>query len=137
MKLLHLVRHMSIAIQPDELIVGNRSLLPRMGVIAPEGAVDWVDRELEVLPTRPQDRFNIRPEQIPHAAAQFALGYKSIRSLSEQTAGQGQDPKSRPWPAGGGIRAANSWAGSWIASCLVVPSVLEALGTITPTGTER
>lgn len=62
--LLHLVRHMSIAIHPDELIVGNRSLMPRMGVIAPEAAVDWVDRELEVLSTRPQDRFNIQPGQI-------------------------------------------------------------------------
>jgi formate C-acetyltransferase len=62
--LLHLVRTISIAIDDHELIVGNRSLLPRMGVIAPEGAVDWVDRELEILPTRPQDRFNIRPEQI-------------------------------------------------------------------------
>ena len=60
----HLVRHMSIAIDPQELVVGNRSLLPRMGVIAPEGAVDWIDRELEILPTRPQDRFNIQPEQI-------------------------------------------------------------------------
>jgi len=57
----HLARHMSIAIGPDELIVGNRSLLPRMGVIAPEGAVTWVDRELDILPTRPQDRFNIDP----------------------------------------------------------------------------
>jgi pyruvate formate-lyase/glycerol dehydratase family glycyl radical enzyme len=62
--LLYLVRQMSITIHPDELIVGNRSLLPRMGVIAPEGAVDWVDKELEILSTRPQDRFNIRPEQI-------------------------------------------------------------------------
>ena len=62
--LLHLVQHMSISIHPDELIVGNRSLLPRMGVVAPEGAVDWVDRELEILPTRPQDKFNIAPEQI-------------------------------------------------------------------------
>ena len=62
--LLHLVRHTSITIYPDELIVGNRSVLPRMGVIAPEGAVDWVDKELEILPTRPQDRFNIQPEQI-------------------------------------------------------------------------
>ncbi len=62
--LLHLVRNMSIDIHPDEIIVGNRSLLPRMGVIAPEGAVDWIDRELEILPTRPQDRFNITPEQI-------------------------------------------------------------------------
>ncbi|HMQ54347.1 MAG TPA: pyruvate formate lyase family protein, partial [Anaerolineae bacterium] len=62
--LLHLVRSMSLAIQPDEVIVGNRSLLPRMGIIAPEGAVDWVDKELEILPTRPQDRFNITAEQI-------------------------------------------------------------------------
>jgi formate C-acetyltransferase len=62
--LLYLVRSMSITIYPDEVIVGNRSLLPRMGVIAPEGAVDWIDKELEILPARPQDKFNIRPEQI-------------------------------------------------------------------------
>jgi pyruvate formate-lyase/glycerol dehydratase family glycyl radical enzyme len=62
--LLHIVRNMSIAIYPDELIVGNRSLLPRMGVIAPEGAVEWLDRELETLATRPQDPFNVQPEQI-------------------------------------------------------------------------
>ena len=62
--LLDLARGLSIDIGPDELVVGNRSLLPRMGVIAPEGAVRWVDDELETLPTRPQDRFNIRPEEI-------------------------------------------------------------------------
>jgi len=62
--LLHLARTLSIAIEPEEMIVGNRSLLPRMGVIAPEGAVEWIDRELEILSTRPQDRFNITPEQI-------------------------------------------------------------------------
>ncbi len=37
--LLHLARKMSITIDADESIVGNRSLKPRMGVIAPEGAV--------------------------------------------------------------------------------------------------
>jgi formate C-acetyltransferase len=62
--LLHLVRSMSLTIYPDEIMVGNRSLLPRMGVIAPEGAVEWIDRELEILPTRPQDRFQINAEQI-------------------------------------------------------------------------
>ncbi len=62
--LLYLVREMSISIDPDELIVANRSLLPRMGVIAPEGAVNWIDKELDILPTRPQDRFDILPEQI-------------------------------------------------------------------------
>src|SRR5512143_1434424 len=41
--LLHLVRAMSITMGDGELIAGNRSLLPRMGVIAPEGAVTWVD----------------------------------------------------------------------------------------------
>jgi pyruvate formate-lyase/glycerol dehydratase family glycyl radical enzyme len=62
--LLHLVRQMSITIEPDELIVGNRSILPRMGVIAPEGAVNWVDSELETLPTRAQDRFRVRPSEM-------------------------------------------------------------------------
>ncbi len=62
--LMHLAQHLSITIEPDEIIVGNRSLKPRMGIIAPEGAVDWIDRELEILPTRPQDRFQITPEQI-------------------------------------------------------------------------
>ena len=37
--LLHLVRQMSLTIHPDEVIVGNRSLLPRMGIIAPEPGV--------------------------------------------------------------------------------------------------
>jgi len=69
--LLDLARQTSIAIGADELIVGNRSLLPRMGVIAPEGAVDWVDRELDILPTRPQDKFNIRPEEIQELREQI------------------------------------------------------------------
>jgi hypothetical protein len=67
--LLHLVQAMRITIESGELIAGNRSLLPRMGVIAPEGAVAWVDRELDTLPTRPQDRFNITPEQIQELRA--------------------------------------------------------------------
>lgn len=61
---LHLARTMSLTIHPDEIIIGNRSLLPRMGVIAPEGAVDWVDRELDKLSTRPQDPFNVTPAVI-------------------------------------------------------------------------
>ncbi len=62
--LLEMVTQMSITIYDDEMIVANRSLLPRMGVIAPEGAVEWIDAELETLATRPQDRFEITAEQI-------------------------------------------------------------------------
>ncbi len=59
-----LVHAMTITIDADELIVGNRSPQPRQGIIAPEGAVNWIDQELDILATRPQDRFNIRPEEI-------------------------------------------------------------------------
>ncbi|MCD6287447.1 MAG: hypothetical protein J7M39_16190, partial [Anaerolineae bacterium] len=83
----HLARHMSIAIEPDELIVGNRSLLPRMGVIAPEGAVTWVDRELDILPTRPQDRFNIDPEVIRELREEI-FPYWRGKTLEDLVAGR-------------------------------------------------
>ncbi|MEJ5199994.1 MAG: pyruvate formate lyase family protein, partial [Anaerolineae bacterium] len=83
--LLDLVRQMSIAIYDDELIVGNRSLLPRMGVIAPEGAVEWVDRELDILPTRPQDPFNITPEVIRELRAEI-FPYWRGRTLEDAVA---------------------------------------------------
>jgi formate C-acetyltransferase len=80
--LLHLVRNLRIAIGPDELLVGDRSLQPRMGVIAPEGAVDWVDGELENLHTRPQDRFNVQPEQISELRADI-FPYWQGKTLKE------------------------------------------------------
>jgi formate C-acetyltransferase len=85
--LLHLARYLSIDIHPDELIVGNRSLLPRMGVIAPEGAVDWVDQELETLPTRPQDRFQVKPEQIQELREQL-FPYWQGKTLESKVAAQ-------------------------------------------------
>ncbi len=88
--LLHLVQRLSIAIHPDELIVGNRSLKPRMGVIAPEGAVDWVDRELDILPARPQDRFAVRPEQVRELREQI-FPYWRGRTLEDMVAGRVPD----------------------------------------------
>ncbi len=80
--LLHLVRAMSITIDEGELIAGNRSLLPRMGVIAPEGAVTWVDRELDILSTRPQDRFNITAEQV-HELREEVFPYWRGKTLED------------------------------------------------------
>lgn len=51
-----------IHIDPDELIVGNRTTGVRAGVVVPEAGASWIDRELETLPTRPQDKFNVHPE---------------------------------------------------------------------------
>lgn len=56
------MRHLAIHIDPDELIVGNRTTGVRAGVVFPEAGISWIDRELDTLSTRPQDRFNVRSE---------------------------------------------------------------------------
>ena len=49
---------------PSELIVGNRTAGVRYGVVFPESGSTWVDREFETLPTRPQDKFLVVPQDI-------------------------------------------------------------------------
>ena len=46
------------------MIVGNRTKGVRAGVVFPESGCSWVDKEFETLPTRPQDRFEVRTEDI-------------------------------------------------------------------------
>lgn len=55
---------LKIAIDPEELIVGNRTAGVRSGVVFPESGISWIDREIETLPTRAQDKFNVRAEDI-------------------------------------------------------------------------
>ncbi|MBP3409397.1 MAG: formate C-acetyltransferase/glycerol dehydratase family glycyl radical enzyme, partial [Clostridia bacterium] len=58
------LEQIQIAIEPEELIVGNRTAGVRWGVVFPESGDNWVNKEFETLPTRPQDRFNVREEDI-------------------------------------------------------------------------
>ncbi len=58
------LERMTIKAEPEELIVGNRTAGVRAGVVFPESGSTWVNREFETLPTRPQDRFQVRPEDI-------------------------------------------------------------------------
>ncbi len=53
-----------IRIDPLELIVGNRTPGVRAGVVSPEAGISWIDREIEILHERPQDKFNVRKEDI-------------------------------------------------------------------------
>ena len=53
---------MEIRVEPEELIVGNRTAGVRYGVVFPESGSTWVDKEFETLPTRPQDRFNVHQD---------------------------------------------------------------------------
>jgi pyruvate formate-lyase/glycerol dehydratase family glycyl radical enzyme len=60
------LRKIPIRIDSGELIVGNRTPGIQGGVVFPEGGISWVDKELETLSSRPQDRFEVLPEDIPY-----------------------------------------------------------------------
>lgn len=73
----------AIRIEPGELIVGNRTAGVRSGVVFPETGASWVDKEFETLPTRPQDTFNVHPEDI-REFRESILPYWKGRSLEDQ-----------------------------------------------------
>lgn len=58
------LENIEIRVEEGELIVGNRTAGVRYGVVFPESGSSWVDREFETLPTRPQDRFQVKEEDI-------------------------------------------------------------------------
>lgn len=56
----------NICVEPEDLIVGNRTAGVRYGVVFPESGSTWVNKEFETLPTRPQDKFYVREEDIKY-----------------------------------------------------------------------
>lgn len=60
------LEQLEIGVEPEELIVGNRTAGVRYGVVFPESGTTWVDKEFESLPTRPQDKFQVREEDISY-----------------------------------------------------------------------
>ncbi|MEF9973651.1 MAG: formate C-acetyltransferase/glycerol dehydratase family glycyl radical enzyme [Clostridia bacterium] len=77
------LEQMSIRIDPEELIVGNRTAGVRAGVVSPDTGSAWVDRAFETLPTRAQDRFEVREADI-RAFREDLLPYWRGRSLEDQ-----------------------------------------------------
>ncbi len=62
--LAYVLENMTIAIDPDALIVGDKTINPRSGDVSPDMAVKWINEELENLPTRPQDQFEVTNKDI-------------------------------------------------------------------------
>lgn len=58
------MEELKIGFEKEELIVGNRTKGVRYGVVFPESGCSWVNNEFETLPTRPQDQFHVREEDI-------------------------------------------------------------------------
>ena len=83
------LEQMDICVQPEELIVGNRTKGVRAGVIFPESGISWVDKEIESLPTRAQDRFEVRKEDI-QTFREVILPYwkgKTLEDIIDKRAG--------------------------------------------------
>ena len=55
-----------ITIDPEELIVGNRTPDIRAGVVFPEAGLSWLFREIEMLPLRSQDPFQVKQEDLSY-----------------------------------------------------------------------
>ena len=60
------LKEMSIAIDQEELIVGNRTPDIRAGIVFPEAGLSWLKNEIETLPTRAQDPFQVKQEDITY-----------------------------------------------------------------------
>ena len=58
------LEELEISVEDEELIVGNRTKGVRYGVVFPESGCSWVNQEFETLPTRPQDQFLVKEEDI-------------------------------------------------------------------------
>ena len=58
------LEELEISVEDEELIVGNRTKGVRYGVVFPESGCSWINQEFETLPTRPQDQFLVKEEDI-------------------------------------------------------------------------
>lgn len=58
----HILDHVEISIREGELLVGNRTVRPRSGVLSPEMDPYWIMKEIDTIDNRPQDQFIFTPE---------------------------------------------------------------------------
>ena len=60
--LAHILENMTILIKPGELIVGNPAEEPVASPVFPEYGIQWMERELDSLPTRELDKYLVTDE---------------------------------------------------------------------------
>lgn len=76
------LREMSIFILDDERIVGHQSSMRRSAPIFPEFAVEWIKNEIDIIATRPQDRF-VFPEASKKEFIEDIYPYWKGRTLED------------------------------------------------------
>lgn len=53
----HILEYVKISIREGELLVGNRTIRPRSGILSPEMDPYWIMKEIDTIDSRPQDQF--------------------------------------------------------------------------------
>ncbi|WP_252198551.1 formate C-acetyltransferase/glycerol dehydratase family glycyl radical enzyme [Clostridium sp. MCC353] len=81
------LRKISIEILPGELIVGNRCVGVRSGIVYPRCGLLWIEEELDTLPFREQDAFLV-DEADAKAYREQILPYWRGHTLEERIADQ-------------------------------------------------
>ena len=76
------LEELEIGVEKEELIVGNRTKGVRYGVVFPESGCSWVNKEFETLPTRPQDKFRRKKEDVKEFK-EIIYPYWQDRSLED------------------------------------------------------
>ena len=76
------LEELEIGVEKEELIVGNRTKGVRYGVVFPESGCSWINKEFETLPTRPQDKFRIKKEEVKEFK-EIIYPYWQDRSLED------------------------------------------------------
>lgn len=58
----HILKNVAISIREGELLVGNRTIRPRSGILSPEMDPYWIMKEIDTIHSRPQDQFEFTEE---------------------------------------------------------------------------
>lgn len=78
----HILDNVVISIRENELVAGNRTVKPRAGIVSPEMDPYWIEKELDLFDSRPQDKFHIS-EQDKAIYRDTLLPYWSERSMKD------------------------------------------------------
>ncbi|GAL09044.1 pyruvate formate-lyase [Vibrio astriarenae] len=78
----YVLDNVEISIREDELIAGNRTVKARAGIASPEMDPYWIEKELDIFASRPQDKFFIS-EQDKAIYRDELLTYWSERSMKD------------------------------------------------------
>ncbi|MFX3617368.1 MAG: formate C-acetyltransferase [Sporolactobacillus sp.] len=78
----YILDHVKISIRPWELLVGNRTVSPRNGILSPEMDPYWIMQEIDTIQERPQDAFDFT-ESDKKIYREQLLPYWSGRSMKD------------------------------------------------------